>query len=58
MDIHTIEFKKTVKLSINNQTIQLTLFATDEPGNIKVGIDAPRGVPINREEIYKLKQEK
>lgn len=27
-----------------------------EPGNIKIGIDAPRGVGVDREEIYKQKQ--
>ena len=42
----------------DNQKIQLTAFLTEEQGNIKIGIDAPRGISVDREEIYIIKQNK
>lgn len=58
MEIHSIEFEKPFTLLIQNQTIQVTIFVTDEHGNVKFGIDAPRGVAVNREEIHFAKLEK
>lgn len=59
MDIRNIQFEEKLVLTINNQTIEITPFLIkEEPGNIKLGIDAPYGVAVNREEIYKRKQAK
>ena len=41
-----------------NQKIEIMPFLTTEVGNIKLGINAPKGGSVNREEIYKRKQEK
>jgi sRNA-binding carbon storage regulator CsrA len=56
MEIRTIEFEGTLVLIRNNQKIRITPFLTPEAGNIKLGIDAPSGVSVNREEIYKKKK--
>lgn len=59
MEIRIIEFEKKLVLIINNQKIDITPFLVkDDPGNIKIGIDAPRGLAVNREEIFKRKKEK
>ena len=52
MDIVTLNFEEPFTLKINAQTIQVIAFKTNEPGNIKFGIDAPRSVQVHREEIY------
>lgn len=57
MDILTIPFEKEIILKIKDQDIKLITFRTPEHGNIKFGIDAPRSVKVNREEIYFLLQE-
>ncbi|MCE3045442.1 carbon storage regulator [Legionella sp. 16cNR16C] len=40
-----------------NQKVVITPFKTHEPGNFKLGIDAPKQVSVNRQEIYLRKQE-
>lgn len=56
MDIVTIPFESKLILIKNNQKIQITVFLTAEQGNVKIGIDAPRGIGVDREEIYIIKQ--
>ncbi|WP_199741699.1 hypothetical protein [Legionella sp. km535] len=56
MEIRHVEFEHQLILTINNEQIRITTFLTDEPGNIKLGIDAP-GILVNREEVYKRKLE-
>lgn len=56
MDIVTIPFESKLILIKNNQKIQITVFLTEEQGNVKIGIDAPRGIGVDREEIYIIKQ--
>lgn len=58
MEITTIEFEGKLVLNINNQKVCIIPFLTQEHGNIKFGIDAPRGVGVDREEVHKRKQEK
>jgi len=58
MEIRTIAFEHNLIIIKDGKKIQITPFRTLEPGNIKLGIDAPKGVEVNREEIYKRKQEK
>ena len=59
MNIITISFEEPLIILINGEIVQLIAFKTQEPGNIKFGVDAPRSVNINREEIYHaIKQKK
>lgn len=55
MDIVHVEFEKQMKLTVNKQEVTLTCFRTDEHGNIKFGINAPKNVGVNREEIHLMK---
>ena len=60
MDILTLDFEEPLTLVIKGQRIEVVAFKTQEPGNIKFGIDAPRTIQVHREEIYeaiKLKNE-
>lgn len=58
MEIVTTDFEKPHVLKINGKTVVLTLYKTQEHGNVKIGVDAPRGLAINREEIFLQKKEK
>lgn len=58
MDIITIPFEETFSLTVDGQHVKIITFRTLEPGNIKFGIDAPRSLKVNREEVYlALKEE-
>lgn len=52
MDIVTLDFEEPLTLKMNGQTIQVVAFKTNELGNIKFGINAPRSVQVHREEIH------
>lgn len=52
MDIITIPFEKTFSLTVDGQHVKIVMFRTLEQGNIKFGIDAPRSLKVNREEVY------
>lgn len=52
MKVIQVLFEEPLILSINGEIIQIVLFKTQEEGNIKLGIDAPRSLAIYREEIY------
>lgn len=57
MEIQYISFEDKLLIISNNQKIEITpFFIPGDPTNIKLGIDAPRGVSVNREEIYKKKK--
>jgi len=59
MKIITIPFEESFYIQLNGQTVKIITFPTNEPGNIKFGIDAAREVQIHREEIYEtIKQQK
>lgn len=58
MEIRTVAFESDLIITLEgNQKIVITPFKTHEPGNFKLGIDAPKHVSINRQEIYLRKQE-
>jgi carbon storage regulator len=53
MEIRTVAFESELIITLeNNQKVVITPFKTNEPGNFKLGIDAPKHVSINRQEIY------
>lgn len=58
MEIRTVAFESELIITLeNNQKVVITPFKTHEQGNFKLGIDAPKHVSINRQEIYLRKQE-
>ena len=56
MDIINIEFEKPLTIKLNGEKVSLTVFRTDEHGNIKFGVNAPRSMKIDREEIAEQKR--
>lgn len=58
MDIISIDFEEPLTIIIAGQTVQVVAFKTQEPGNIKFGIDAPRTIQVHREEIYQAIKQK
>ena len=53
MEIRTVEFESNLVIILNgNKKIIITPFKTKEPGNFKLGIEAPQDIKVNREEIY------
>jgi carbon storage regulator len=57
MDIVTLNFKDE-KLVINHhhQKITITLQKNKLDNSVSLGIDAPRTISVDREEIYRLKK--
>ena len=49
MDIVNVEFEKELKVTF-------ICFKPDEHGNIKFGVNAPRQVAVNRQEIFEMKK--
>ena len=58
MNILNIPFEEPLTIMINNQKVQIIAFKTQEHGNIKFGIQAPRTVQVHREEIYQAIKQK
>jgi len=58
MDFISLSFEEPLIVTVNGETIRMVLFKTQENGNIKFGIDAPRSINIHREEIYQAIQSK
>lgn len=58
MDFISLSFEEPLMVTINGETIRMVLFKTQENGNIKFGIEAPRSINIHREEIYQAIQSK
>ena len=58
MNIINLDFEEPLYININGNLVQMFVFKTQEPGNIKFGIEAPRTVQVHREEIYQIIQQK
>lgn len=58
MDLYDIKYNESMILELNGIKVKITLLPSkDCPGEYAFGIEAPKSVAINREEIYrKLKQ--
>lgn len=52
MDILTVNFEEPFTIQLQGHTVKIVAFLTQEHGNIKFGVDAPRSVNVHREEIY------
>lgn len=52
MDIISLEFEKPLMVTIGSTSIKILAFKTQEHGNIKFGVEAPRSINVHREEIY------
>lgn len=59
MNIVTIPFEEPLVICIGGEIVQVVAFKTQEHGNIKFGVKAPRSINVHREEIYHaIKQKK
>lgn len=52
MDIISLQFEEPLTIRIGNTTVKILAFKTQEHGNIKFGVEAPRSVNVHREEIF------
>jgi carbon storage regulator len=52
MDIVSLHFEEPLMININNTIVKILAFKTQEHGNIKFGVEAPRSVNVHREEIF------
>lgn len=60
MNIVNVLFEEPLFISVGGEIVQLVAFRTQEHGNIKFGVEAPRSINVHREEIYhaiKLKEQ-
>lgn len=53
MDIFSLEFEETLILHIKDKetVVKIRTFKTQDRGNVKFGVDAPRSLSVHREEI-------
>lgn len=58
MNIVTVSFEEPLMVCIGGETVQIIAFKTQEHGNIKFGVSAPRFINVHREEIYRVIQQK
>ena len=58
MNILSVPFEEPIVLPINGELVKIVIFKTQEHGNVKFGIEAPRSINVHREEIYYAIKEK
>ena len=58
MDIMTVPFEEPLIIEVGGEKVQIIAFKTQEHGNIKFGVNAPRSVNVHREEIYQAIKQK
>jgi carbon storage regulator CsrA len=53
LDIYQLEYGESIHFKLNNADIKVTLIENKvNPDEYALGVDAPRSVSVNREEIY------
>ena len=57
VEIITEDFEKSLIIDYRGKIIKLRIFS-EYYGQVKFGIEAPPGIPVNREEIYEIIQAK
>jgi carbon storage regulator len=58
MDILTVSFEEPLVICIEEEIVKIIAFKTQELGNVKFGIHAPRSINVHRKEIYQAIQKK
>jgi len=58
MDIVSVNFEEPLLIRMNGSLVKVLAFKTQEHGNIKFGVDAPRSVNVHREEIFNAIKQK
>ncbi|GGI77169.1 carbon storage regulator [Legionella impletisoli] len=58
MRIIQIPFEDPLVINIEGEVVKLVAFKTQEHGNIKFGVNAPRSINVHREEIYRAIKQK
>lgn len=58
MNIIVVPFEESLTIKIQDQLVKLVAFKTQEHGNIKFGVEAPRSINVHREEIYQAIKKK
>ncbi|OGV39204.1 MAG: carbon storage regulator [Legionellales bacterium RIFCSPHIGHO2_12_FULL_42_9] len=56
MEIITIPFEEPIQIHLNGEIVTVIVFKTTDRDNLKFGIEAPRSIKVNREEIYRAMQ--
>jgi len=52
MNIITLPFEEPLFICVEGEIVRVIAFKTQEHGNIKFGVEAPRSINVHREEIY------
>ena len=56
MDLMSLEYNESFVIDLKGEKVRITLLKNkDNPDEYAFGIDAPRSIDVNREEIFKLK---
>jgi len=58
MEILSVDFERIAVIELNGIKVGLTPFKEQDPNIIKIGVDAPKCLAINREEIHLQLQKK
>ena len=58
MNIIMLPFEEPLTFCVDGETVQVVAFKTQEHGNIKFGVEAPRSINVHREEIYNAIKQK
>ncbi len=59
MELLSLDYNESVVIEIDGKKVKMTLLVNKEnPDEYAFGIEAPRDVAINREEIYQKKNKK
>mgnify|MGYP000197507294 CR=1 FL=1 len=59
MDIYKLDYNESIYFQLNGKQIKVMLVENKvNPDEYALGVDAPRSVSVNREEIYNRKRQK
>lgn len=58
MEIISLQFEEPLMIGIEDKIVKILAFKTQEHGNIKFGVDAPRSINVHREEIFQAIKQK